>query len=93
MIYIQSKPMCTIYSQKWTMHKHVSEKSKKCLSVGNSEILYVVVCVLALAYTSLCRGLQYLLKVRYIIVVNPNGAEVFIFETVILGRTAALPYV
>ena len=45
---------------KWTIYKHVSDKSKKCLSVGNSGILSVVVvmsvvCVLASAYTSLCR--------------------------------------
>ena len=32
----------------------------------------VLACVLAPAYTSLCRGMEYLLKVRYIIVVDPN---------------------
>ena len=25
---------------KWAIYKHVSDKSKKCLSVGNSEILF-----------------------------------------------------
>ena len=50
-------------------------------------------CVLAPAYTSLCRGLEYLLKVRYIIVVDLNGARFLIFEAVFLGRSATLPYV
>ena len=50
------------------IYKHVSDKSKKCLSVRKSEILSV----LAPAYTSLCRGLENLLKVRYIILVDPN---------------------
>ena len=51
------------------------------------------VCVLAPAYTSLCRELEYLPKVRYIILFDPNGAEILIFQTVFLGRTATLPYV
>ena len=53
----------------------------------------VVVCVLAPAYTSLCRGLEYWQKVRYIIVVDPNGAAFLIVGTIFLGRTATLPYV
>ena len=44
---------------KWAIYKHVSDKLKKCLSVGNSGILsivvvVVVVCVRTPAYTSLC---------------------------------------
>ena len=48
------------HRSKWTIYKHVSDNSRKCLSVGNSGILsiVVVVCVLAPAYTSLCRGLK-----------------------------------
>ena len=42
---------------KWTIYKHVSDKNKKCLSVGNFEILSVVlrlsVCIVSTAYTSL----------------------------------------
>ena len=50
---------------KWTIYKHVSDKSKKYMSVGNSGILsVVVVCVLNPAYTSLCKDLEYLPKVR-----------------------------
>ena len=30
--------------QKWTIYKHVSDKSKKCLFVGNSGIVSVVIC-------------------------------------------------
>ena len=30
---------------KWIIYKHVSEKFKKCLSVGNSGILTVVSCL------------------------------------------------
>ena len=89
---------------KWTIYKHVSDNSKKCLSVGNSEILsvvcrpssavvVVVVCVLAPAYTSLCRELKYSPKVGYIIVVDPLWTGFLIFETVFLDRTATLPYV
>ena len=90
--------MCLLY-------KHVSYKSKKCLSVGNARIssvgnfgilsvvVVVVVCVLAPAYTSLCRGLKYSPKVRYIILVDPNGVGFLIFETVFLDRSATLSYV
>ena len=37
------------------LYKHVSDKSMNCLSVGNFGILSVVICVLAHAYTNLCR--------------------------------------
>ena len=48
--YFLSKPMFPIFLQlpkkglrpKWTIYKHVSDKSKKCLSVGNFGILSVV---------------------------------------------------
>ena len=61
-------------------------------SVGNSGILSVV-CVLAPAYTSLYRGLEYSSKVRYIIVVDLLWDGFLIFETVFLGRSATLPYI
>ena len=48
------------------IYKHISNKSKKCLSFDNSGILSVV-CLCPSAYTSLCRGLKYLLKARYIV--------------------------
>ena len=60
------RPKCTIY-------KHVSDNSKKYLSVGNFGILFVV-CSAYTAYTSLCRGLKYFLKVRYFIINYPNVA-------------------
>ena len=41
----------------------------------------LIVCVLAPAYTSLCRDLQYLLKVRYIIIVYPNIVAFLISNT------------
>ena len=56
---------------KWTIYKHESDKNKKCLSVDNSGILFVV-CSEFTAYTCLCRDLKYLLKVGYIILVFPN---------------------
>ena len=59
-------------------YKHVSDNSRKCLSVGNFRILFDVglsVCDASTAYTSSCRGLKYLLKLRYIIILNyPNVA-------------------
>ena len=85
------------YRPKWNIYNHFLDNSKKCLSVGNSGILsvvvVVVVCVIAPACTSLCRGRKYLIKVRYIILVDLNSARFLIFETVVLGRTATLPYV
>ena len=49
--------------------------------------------VLAPAYTNLWRGLEYLLKVRYIIVVEHFQDGFLIFETVFLGKSATLLYV
>ena len=62
--------------------------SEFCLSSSLS-----VVCVLAPAYTSLCRGLKYLPKVSYIILVDPLRDRFLIIETVFLGRSETLPYV
>ena len=70
---------------KWTIYKHVSDKSKKCLSVLG--------CVLAPAYISLCRGLKYSPKDRYIILVDPLRSRFLIFESVFQDRTATLSYV
>ena len=39
------------------------------------------------------RSLEYLLKVRYVILVDPNGFIFLIFEIVFLCRSATLPYV
>ena len=49
--------------------------------------------LLSTAYTNLCRGLQYLLKVRYIILNYSNVAQFLIFETFSLGRVKTLTYV
>ena len=63
-----------------------------------SGILSVVVClfyILAPAYISVCRGkwgLDYLLKVRCIILVDPNGAGFLISSTFFHGMET-LPYV
>ena len=63
------------------------------MSVGNFGTLFSSVCVLAPTYTSLCRGLEYLLKVRYIILVYPNGAGFLIFNSVFCCMIGTLPYV
>ena len=58
---------------KWTLYKHEPDKNKKCLNVGYSGILEFglsSICVLAPTYISSCRGLEYLLKVQYIILVD-----------------------
>ena len=60
---------------KMTIYKQVSDK---CLYVSNSGIPSIV-CVIATDYTSLCRGL---LKVRYNILVDPNGGGFLISSTV-----------
>ena len=74
-------------------NKNISDKSKKCLSVGNFRILSVGVCSASTAFTSLCRGPNYLLNVRYIIIVYPNVAGFLFFETLCLVRSATLPYI
>ena len=57
--------------------------SKKCLFV----------CSASTAYTSFCRSLKYLLKVRYIILIYPIVARFLIFKTHCLGRAKTLIYV
>ena len=62
------------------MYKHLLYKSKTViLSVV---VVIIVVCVLAPAYTSLCRGLEYLLKVRYVVLLDTNGAGFLISNTI-----------
>ena len=52
-----------------------------------------VVCSASTAYISLCRGLKYLPKVRYIISNHPNVVRFLIFETLCLGKAKTLTYV
>ena len=59
---------------KWTIYKHVSEHSKKCLSVILELCLLFVVCSASAAYTRLCKGLKYLQKVKYIVLNYPKVA-------------------
>ena len=85
---LYSKPMLTFFFAikkgprlKWTTYKHVSDKSKKCLSLILEFCLSssLSAFVLAPAYISLCSGLEYLLKVRYIIVVDSKEIGFFHF--------------
>ena len=65
-----------------------------CLPVNFEFCLSLVgvgVGFLASAHTRLCKGLAYLPKVRYIIVVDFLLDDFLIFETVFLGRSATLP--
>ena len=77
----------------------VSYKSKKCMSVGNfwklSICLSVIVVVVCLCPRScLCRGLEYLPKVKYIILVDSNGALFSISNSVFFCYgMETLPYV
>ena len=64
-----------------------------CLSAISEFCLSVVVCSASTTYTSLCRGLKYLLKVRFIILVYPNVARFSIFKTLCLGKSKTLSYV
>ena len=63
-----------------------------CLSVI-SDFCLSSVCCASTAYTSLFRGLKYLLKVRYIILNYPNVAWFFIFDILCLGRAKTKTYV
>ena len=71
--------------QKKVLDLNGPDKNKQCLSVRNfgiqSAVIVVVVCSAFTAYTSLCRGLKYLLKVRYIILVYPNLAR-FLYKNI-----------
>ena len=51
-----------------------------CLSVILEFCLLYVVCLSSTAYTDLCRGQKYLLKVRYIILNYPNVARFLILR-------------
>ena len=68
---------------KWISYINVSDKSKKCLSVVNSRILSVV-CGQLPACPTLCRSLEYLLKVRYIILVVSKVSYILLQD----GNTA-----
>ena len=46
-----------------------------------------------ITYTRLCRGLEYLLKVPYIILDYPNVPEFLIFDTLCLDSSKKLSYV
>ena len=81
---------------KWTIFKHFSE----ILIVRNvcmSDILEFcplsVLCSASAIYTSFCRCLKYLLKVRHIILVYPNVVGFLIFRTLGLGRSKTMPCV
>ena len=79
---------------KWAIYKHESDKNKKCLSVSNFGILSVVViCSTPTACASLCRFLEYLLKLTFFIQNHPSVAKFLIFKTVLLGRSTTLSYV
>ena len=50
----------------------IGSKSEKVLQAEfTPAVVVIVVCVLAPAYTSLFKGLEYLPKVRYMIVIDP----------------------
>ena len=78
-----------------TIYKHVSDNSKKCLSVVNfgllSVVVVVVVCSAFLAYISICRGLEKLLKITFIIWNHPNVAGFLIFNTVFFAGRQHCP--
>ena len=59
----------------------------------NYVILAFVVCSASIAYNSLCRGLEYLLKIPYFIQNCPNVVWFLIFKTLCLGRSKLSPYV
>ena len=77
---------------KWAMYKHELEKIRNACLFVISEFC-ITVCSASTAYTRLCRGLKYLLKVPYIITNYPNVVGFLIFETLCLGSLKILPYV
>ena len=55
----------------------VINRNKKCLALS-----VISVCSASTPYTSLCRDLEYLLKIPYIIHNDPNVPEFLIFKAV-----------
>ena len=80
-------------TEKLIIYKRASDKSKECLSVGNSGYLSVVISVLAPAYTSLCRNLELSLEVQYVILVDLLRDGSLVANTVFCYRVETLPNV
>ena len=59
---------------------YINLSQTKIWNIDNFGILSVVVCSVFAAYTSFCKGLKCLLKVRYIILLYPKLTEFLIFE-------------
>ena len=76
---------------KWNMYNHESVKNKKYLSVSSYEI--VSACSASTVYTSLCRGIKYLLEVMYFILVYCNVVGFWIIGNLCLGSSKTLTYV
>ena len=72
---------------------YISMIQTKIWKFSNFGILCIVVCSASTAYTSLCRNLNYLLKIIYITLVYSNVGGYLIFETHCLGRSKILPHV
>ena len=71
----------------WFLKTGSDKLQNVCLS---SVIVVVIICVLVPAYTSLCRGLKYSSKVRYITAVDLLRDVSLIFKTVFLSRSAKI---
>ena len=90
--YFSSNSMFPLFLQlpkkrSWTqmdqLYKYVSDKKNmNCLSVVNFGTTLSSVCSASTAYINLCRGLKYLLEVRYIIL----DYKFLIFESLCLNR-------
>ena len=104
LVYFSSRPMLPLFCNfrkkgprpKWSICKHESDENKKCLYlsvVSKFCLVSIVVCSASKAYTSLFKGLKYLLKVGCFILGYANAAWFLIFETLYLGRLKTLSYV
>ena len=99
LVYFSSKHMCPLFCNFW---KKVLDPNGPYIIrfltiIRNVRPLVIlefcqlsVVCSASATYTILCRGLKYLLKVRYIILVYPNVARYLISETLCLGSSKTL---
>ena len=74
------------------INKSRTKTRNASLSIILEFCLLAMICSASEAYTNLCRGLKYLLKVMYIILNYPTVAQFWIFETLYLGRTKKLTY-
>ena len=104
LVFFFSKPMFTLFLQ--LLEKRILEPNEPYIRASQTKIRNICMSVIlefclpvvavysaSTAYTSLCRGLKYLLKIPYCIQYYLNMTRFLVFQTVFLGRSVTMPYI